>query len=207
MQRMVHGSFPSGGPATYSFGDRRVITPRLRPPTSEQLGYQSRNRRFLGKFPLSISWQTTSPIDQNQPYIIGFISQTSPMTTRIMDLPAAAPEAGKTFVYTVSDQRIPMPDGVELRGDLYQPDLPTDEKPRGLLYVLGPYGRRGAMGFNPSTAFRGFTSSRGKMRPPRPTASRESFLPRRSALSSGLCLFMMRRSVSWTEGRRMCCRP
>jgi putative CocE/NonD family hydrolase len=47
--------------------------------------------------------------------------------------------------YTISKQRIPMPDGIELAADLYQPDLPVDTKPRGLIYVLCPYGRKGVM--------------------------------------------------------------
>jgi uncharacterized protein len=47
--------------------------------------------------------------------------------------------------YTVSEKRIPMPDGIELAADFYQPDLPADSKPHGLIYVLGPYGRKGVM--------------------------------------------------------------
>lgn len=47
--------------------------------------------------------------------------------------------------YTVSEKRIPMPDGIELAADFYQPDLPADSKPHGLIYVLCPYGRKGAM--------------------------------------------------------------
>ena len=47
--------------------------------------------------------------------------------------------------YTISAQRIPMPDGIELAADLYQPDLPTDRKPHGLIYALGPYGRSGVI--------------------------------------------------------------
>ena len=47
--------------------------------------------------------------------------------------------------YTVSMKRIPMPDGIELAADFYQPDLPVDSKPHGLIYVLSPYGRKGVM--------------------------------------------------------------
>ena len=47
--------------------------------------------------------------------------------------------------YTVSEKRIPMPDGIELAADFYLPDLPADSKPHGLTYVLGPYGRKGVM--------------------------------------------------------------
>lgn len=47
--------------------------------------------------------------------------------------------------FTVSEQRIPMPDGIELAADLYQPYLPAENKPHGLIYVLTPYGRKGAM--------------------------------------------------------------
>ena len=47
--------------------------------------------------------------------------------------------------YTVSEERIPMPDGIELAADFYQPDLPADKKPHGLIYVLSPYGRKGVM--------------------------------------------------------------
>jgi uncharacterized protein len=47
--------------------------------------------------------------------------------------------------YTVSEKRIPMPDGIELAADFYQPDLPADSKPHGLIYVLSPYGRKGVM--------------------------------------------------------------
>ncbi|KAJ9610727.1 hypothetical protein H2200_005504 [Cladophialophora chaetospira] len=47
--------------------------------------------------------------------------------------------------YTVTEQRIPMPDGIQLAADLYQPDLPANNNPRGLIYVLGPYGRKGVM--------------------------------------------------------------
>jgi len=47
--------------------------------------------------------------------------------------------------YTVSGKRIPMPDGIELAADFYQPDLPADGKPHGLVYVLCPYGRKGVM--------------------------------------------------------------
>jgi putative CocE/NonD family hydrolase len=47
--------------------------------------------------------------------------------------------------YTVSEKRIPMPDGIELAADFYQPDLPADSNPHGLIYVLTPYGRKGVM--------------------------------------------------------------
>ncbi|RMZ86276.1 hypothetical protein DV736_g6500, partial [Chaetothyriales sp. CBS 134916] len=44
--------------------------------------------------------------------------------------------------YTVSEERILMPDGIKLAADFYQPDMPADCKPYGLIYVLGPYGRK-----------------------------------------------------------------
>lgn len=54
------------------------------------------------------------------------------------------------YTYTTTPQRIPMPDGIELAADLYQPDLAGSDgaekkKPHGLIYVLCPYGRRGAI--------------------------------------------------------------
>jgi uncharacterized protein len=61
--------------------------------------------------------------------------------------------------YTVSEKRIPMPDGIELAADFYQPDLPADSKPHGLVYVLGPYGRKGVMALLNAKCFaaRGYT--------------------------------------------------
>jgi putative CocE/NonD family hydrolase len=53
--------------------------------------------------------------------------------------------APEECTYTVSEQRIPMPDGIELAADLYQPELPAGRKPHGLIYVLTPYGRQGVM--------------------------------------------------------------
>ena len=47
--------------------------------------------------------------------------------------------------YTVSEMRIPMPDGIKLAADFYQPDLLADNKPHALIYVLGPYGRKSVM--------------------------------------------------------------
>jgi uncharacterized protein len=47
--------------------------------------------------------------------------------------------------YTISEKRIPMPDGIGLAADFYQPDFPADSKPHGLIYVLSPYGRKGVM--------------------------------------------------------------
>jgi uncharacterized protein len=47
--------------------------------------------------------------------------------------------------YTVSEKRIPMPDCIDLAADFYQPDLPADSRPIGLIYVLCPYGRTGVM--------------------------------------------------------------
>jgi len=47
--------------------------------------------------------------------------------------------------FTVSEERIPMPDGIELVGDRYRPDLPVGTNPHGLIYVLSPYGREGAI--------------------------------------------------------------
>ena len=38
-----------------------------------------------------------------------------------------------------------MPDGIELAADFYQPSLPGDSKPHGLIYVLSPYGRKGVI--------------------------------------------------------------
>lgn len=55
--------------------------------------------------------------------------------------------------YTVLEQRIPMPDGIELAADFYQPDLPADGKPHGLLYVLCPYGRSGVMALSNAKCF------------------------------------------------------
>ncbi|KAK0713186.1 galactose-binding domain-like protein [Lasiosphaeria miniovina] len=57
--------------------------------------------------------------------------------------------------YTASAKRIPMPDGVELAGDFYQPDLPAGRKPHGLIYVLCPYGRAGVMTLTNAKAFAG----------------------------------------------------
>src|SRR5690349_12367758 len=47
--------------------------------------------------------------------------------------------------YSVSEKHIPMPDGIELAASFYQPDLPTNTKPHGLIYLLSPYGRSGVM--------------------------------------------------------------
>ncbi|KAK3376575.1 galactose-binding domain-like protein [Lasiosphaeria ovina] len=57
--------------------------------------------------------------------------------------------------YTVSAKRIPMPDGIELAADFYQPDLPADRKPHGLIYVLCPYGRAGVMALINAKVFAG----------------------------------------------------
>ena len=61
--------------------------------------------------------------------------------------------------FTISEVRIPMPDGIELAGSLYQPDLVASAKPHGLLYVLGPYGRKGVMSVLNAECFaaRGYT--------------------------------------------------
>ncbi|CAK7200333.1 hypothetical protein SEUCBS139899_003024 [Sporothrix eucalyptigena] len=47
--------------------------------------------------------------------------------------------------YSVCEKRIPMPDGIELAADFYQPDLSPESKPHGLIYALTPYGRSGVM--------------------------------------------------------------
>lgn len=51
----------------------------------------------------------------------------------------------KEYMYTVTDVRIPMLDGIHLAADFYKPDLPEGIEPRGLVYVLGPYGRGPSM--------------------------------------------------------------
>lgn len=61
----------------------------------------------------------------------------------IANLTKILPPEENTF--TVSEVRIPMPDGIELAGDRYQPDLPIGTNPHGLIYVLTPYGREGVM--------------------------------------------------------------
>ncbi|OAA67102.1 Galactose-binding domain-like protein [Niveomyces insectorum RCEF 264] len=60
---------------------------------------------------------------------------------------------GDENAFSVSEHRIPMADGIELRANLYQPDLPAGSKPRGLLYVHSPYGRTGIMALVNSECF------------------------------------------------------
>lgn len=103
--------------------------------------------------------------------------------------------------YTVTAVRIPMPDGVHLDADLYEPGLPEGAKPRGLVFVLGPYGRGGVMATINAQCFaaRGyvvlFASCRGT------GGSEGTFVPAMNEQSDSQAIVQWMRGQPWYPGK------
>ncbi|MQY24098.1 CocE/NonD family hydrolase [Nocardia macrotermitis] len=106
-------------------------------------------------------------------------------------------ELGTHDIETTRDLRVPMPDGVELLGDLYRPvdadgSLPT-------IVIRGPYGRRGVLGGAARVlAYEGFTvffqSCRGTW------GSQGKFTPQHDEQRDGTATHRWVRAQPWFTG-------
>ncbi|KAH8645353.1 hydrolase [Xylariales sp. PMI_506] len=103
--------------------------------------------------------------------------------------------------FEVSEVDIPMPDGINLKADLYLPNLSPPTKPYGLIYVLCPYGRNGLIAHLNGRVFasRGYTvlltSSRGTF------GSGGRFVPGMTEQEDTQSVVKWMRDQTWYPGR------
>lgn len=106
-------------------------------------------------------------------------------------------ELGAHEIDTIQDLRVPMPDGVELLGDLYRPTDADTSLPT--IVIRGPYGRRGVLGGAArALAYDGFTvffqSCRGTW------GSQGRFTPQHDEQRDGTATHRWVRKQPWFTG-------
>ena len=122
----------------------------------------------------------------------------SRLVGRAVDKAIGLPPATATYVLR-RDVGAPMPDGVVLLGDLYQPDGPDRARP--VVLIRSPYGRAGIAGavFAAPLARRGFQvfiqSTRGTF------GSGGQFRPFLHEQEDGLATVAWLRQQAWCDGR------